>query len=218
MAAPPGDNGTVKVHRTTTPAGDPRNEPKVCTFYLAGFGFDPAEQVSWYIQSWPPTGDRTTVLKNTLALGSDGNGRTSDLALPDGHYKLFWNFEGEHGAAKHKVFWVKCPKPSPSQGPSTPPSNGPGVPNPGSPTPTKPGGTTPSSPAVPSPSPSPTPSGDGGPQASPSPKNASAQDRTGGLPVTGFAGTVLLALAALLILGGGTAVMLTRRRGGRSPG
>lgn len=120
---PAGDNGTVKVHRSTTPANDPRNEPKVCGFYLVGFHFDAGQQVSWKILSWPPTGDRTEVLHGDLALGQDGHGRTDDLALPDGHYKLFWNFTGEKGRAKQKVFWVDCAaEPTPTPVPTTNPS------------------------------------------------------------------------------------------------
>lgn len=113
MAAPKahshgGDNGTVKIHRSTTPVTDPRNEPHVCGFYLDGFHFDAGQQVSWRIVSWPPTGNRTEVLHGALTLGQDGNGRTADLSLANGHYKLYWNFDGEHGKAKQKVFWVKC--------------------------------------------------------------------------------------------------------------
>ncbi|MQA97970.1 MAG: hypothetical protein GEV11_26400 [Streptosporangiales bacterium] len=124
--AVPGDNGTVKVHRSTTPADDRRNEPHVCEFYLVGFNFDAGQDVSWQIRSWPPTGDRTVVSKGALELGDDGHGRTKDMSLPDGHYKLFWKFAGEHGKAKHKVFWVQCTDrptttPPPSESPSTPP-------------------------------------------------------------------------------------------------
>lgn len=134
----PGDNGDVKVHRSATSADDPRNEPKVCKFYLVGFNFDAGQQVSWKIRSWPPTGDRTVVSDGTLTLDADGHGRTPDMGLPDGHYKLFWNFDGEHGKAKHKVFWVKCapgkpnppeqpkpsetPTPAPTPSPTTPPA------------------------------------------------------------------------------------------------
>jgi hypothetical protein len=117
-----GDNGTVKIHRTTTPVNDPRNEPHVCGFYLDGFHFDTGQQVSWKILSWPPTGNRTEVLHGTLTLGQDGNGRTADLSLPNGHYKLYWNFNGEHGSAKQKVFWVKCDSTQPSP-PGTPSPN-----------------------------------------------------------------------------------------------
>src|SRR6266446_2221270 len=75
-----GDNGTVKIHSSTTPVTDPRNEPHVCVFYLDAFGFDPGQSVSWQIKSWPPTGNRTVVDQGTLTLDSAGNGSTSDQA------------------------------------------------------------------------------------------------------------------------------------------
>ena len=112
--AVPGDNGTVKIHNSTTPVADPRNEPHVCVFYLDAFGFDPSQSVSWQIKSWPPTGDRSVVSSGVLALDSGGAGFTGDMTLPNGHYKLLWNFTGENGLAKQKVFWVACtPTPSP---------------------------------------------------------------------------------------------------------
>lgn len=144
-----GDNGTVKVHRSTTRVDDPRNEPHVCGFYLDGFGFDARQQVSWRIVSWPPTGDRTQVLHGTLTLGMDGDGHTSVLSLPNGHYKLYWNFAGENGKAKHKVFWVKCgkhaPEPSPTPSTGTLPTS---APSPAGPT---------TQPQAPAPAPTPTP-------------------------------------------------------------
>jgi hypothetical protein len=115
-----GDNGTVKIHRSTTPVADRRNQPHVCVFYLDAFGFDAAQSVTWTIKSWPPTGNRSVVLSGTLTLNSHGDGHTADQTLPNGHYKLFWTFAGEHGRAKHKVFWVKCaPSPTPSPSPSS---------------------------------------------------------------------------------------------------
>ncbi len=121
-AARKGDNGTVKIHRSTTPVTDRRNEPHVCVFYLDAFGFDPGQSVSWQIKSWPPTGNRTVVASGVLTLNSNGGGRTGNKTLANGHYKLFWNFTGEHGSAKHKVFWVNCAAPTPSPSPSPTPS------------------------------------------------------------------------------------------------
>ena len=121
-AAVNGDNGTVKIHKSSTPVTDPRNEPHVCVFYLDAFGFDPGQSVSWQIKSWPPTGDRTVAGQGTLTLDSRGDGRTSDQTLPNGHYKLFWTFTGEHGAAKQKVFWVSCPSPAPTPTPTPTPT------------------------------------------------------------------------------------------------
>jgi hypothetical protein len=117
-AAPSGDNGTVKIHNSTTPVTDPRNEPHVCVFYLDAFGFDPGQSVSWTIKSWPPTGNRTVVASGMLTMDSQGNGHTGNMTLPNGHYKLFWTFAGENGSAKHKVFWVACATTSPSPSPS----------------------------------------------------------------------------------------------------
>jgi hypothetical protein len=157
-AQPKGDNGTVKIHRSTTPVTDRRNQPHVCVFYLDALGFDPGQSVSWQIKSWPPTGDRSVVTSGALALDGNGDGRTGDMTLQDGHYKLFWNFTGEHGFAKQKVFWVKCaaPSPKPTPTPTVSPTPAPTVsPTTPSPTPTV-SPTTPASPAPPAaPAPSP---------------------------------------------------------------
>lgn len=109
-ATAPGDNGTVKIHDATTGEKLRRNEPHVCTFYLDAFGFDAVQQVDWHIEAWAPTAATKgeTVKTGAITLAADGHGRTEDLSLPDGHYKLFWNFDGEKGAAKHKVFWTDC--------------------------------------------------------------------------------------------------------------
>ncbi|KKD08654.1 LPXTG cell wall anchor domain-containing protein [Streptomyces sp. WM6386] len=105
-----GDNGAVKIHDASTDEELRRNEPHVCTFYLDAFGFDSAQQVDWHIESWAPTAGvkGETVKSGEITLDGEGHGRTEDLSLPDGHYKLFWNFEGENGSAKHKVFWTDC--------------------------------------------------------------------------------------------------------------
>jgi hypothetical protein len=111
-----GDNGDVKIHNSATAVTDERNEPHVCVFYLDAFDFDSGQSVSWQIKSWPPTGSRSVVKSGALVLDSDGTGHTGDMSLQNGHYKLFWNFAGEKGFAKQKVFWVRCPGPTPSHG------------------------------------------------------------------------------------------------------
>jgi hypothetical protein len=179
-----GDNGTVKIHSSTTPVTDPRNEPHVCVFYLDAFGFDPGQSVSWQIKSWPPTGDRAVVASGMQALDSSGDGHTGDMTLPNGHYKLFWNFTGEHGFAKQKVFWVACavptttPTPTPSTSPTVTPS--------ASPTPSTSPTVTPSASPTPSTSPTVTPSASPSPSptspALPAPAPTPVQ---GTLPVTG---------------------------------
>lgn len=146
-ATPPGDNGTVKIHDASTGEELRRNDPHVCAFYLDAFGFDGGQQVVWHIEAWAPTAavQGETVKAGAITLDGEGHGRTADLSLPDGHYKLFWNFGGEKGAAKHKVFWSDCEG---SEGG---------------------GGSTPSASVSPSVSPSASPSGKGDPSASASP-------------------------------------------------
>lgn len=56
-----------------------------------------------------PTGNDDIVAGHgAITLDGTGHGRTDDMTLADGHYKLTWDFDAEHGAGKHKVFWVDC--------------------------------------------------------------------------------------------------------------
>ncbi|MFE7898816.1 LPXTG cell wall anchor domain-containing protein [Streptomyces sp. NPDC057424] len=208
-ATPPGDNGTVKIHDASTGEELRRNEPHVCAFYLDAFGFDGGQQVDWHIDAIPPSENKgETVESGALTLDAEGHGRSEDLSLPDGHYKLFWTFEGEKGSAKHKVFWSECEDEE------------------------EPGGVTPSGSASVSPSPgaSEVPSGEpsgsaspgssagGGvpvssaPSSSPSPQGGAGGDlaETGNWAPVGL----LSGVAAALVAGGGFLV-LRRRRPGR---
>jgi hypothetical protein len=193
-AAKNGDNGTVKIHRSTTPVADRRNQPHVCSFYLDAFGFDPGQSVSWQIKSWPPTGDRTVVASGVLSLDGSGAGRTGDMTLPDGHYKLLWNFKGEKGFAKQKVFWVACgaPTPPPTHHPKSTPSHGP--------KPSRSGSAQPS-PSVP-------------PTISPSLAGGSGPPSPGGLPITGWPLALIAVVGAGLLGTGGAAIVAARRRRG----
>ncbi|GGV80809.1 LPXTG cell wall anchor domain-containing protein [Streptomyces griseoloalbus] len=198
-ATPPGDNGTVKIHDASTGEEQRRNEPHVCTFYLDGFGFDAGQQVDWHIEVWAPTAGTKgeTVLSDTLTLDASGHGRTEDLSLPDGHYKLFWNFDGEKGSAKHKVFWTDCEE---TAAPSGSPS------------------------AAPSGSPSAAPSGEPEASASPSAASSSAapaagsapQGGSGDLAETGNGAPVglLAGVAAALVAAGGFLMFRRRRSSG----
>lgn len=103
----PGDNGDVKVHAVGTSFIDQSNEPHVCRFYLDAFNFDAGQQVSWTIDQQPPTG-HAQAASGSLTMDASGAGHTGLMSLPTGHYKLFWTFAGEKGAAKHKVFWSDC--------------------------------------------------------------------------------------------------------------
>ncbi|GII56296.1 hypothetical protein Pth03_46850 [Planotetraspora thailandica] len=149
-----GDNGTVKIHGATTSEHNQCDQAKVCTFYVVGWNFDAKQQVSWSIVS---LSDNKEVLHGTLTLDQSGHGRTEDLSLPDGRYKLTWSFQGQNGSGKYKVFTVDCPnqpttppttpKPTPSETPTTPAE-----------TPTTPAPTPSETPTTPAPTPSETPS------------------------------------------------------------
>ncbi|HEV2343231.1 MAG TPA: hypothetical protein VGS97_04000 [Actinocrinis sp.] len=111
----PGDNGDVKIHAVGTFFVDHRNQPHVCRFYLDAFNFDPVQQITWLIRQQPPTG-HAEVKSGSMTL-SNGAGHSVVMSLPAGHYKLVWNFTGEHGEAKFKVFWSDCAAiPSPPPG------------------------------------------------------------------------------------------------------
>ncbi|MFE0545206.1 LPXTG cell wall anchor domain-containing protein [Streptomyces sp. NPDC058891] len=205
-ATAPGDNGTVKIHDAKTGEELRRNEPHVCTFYLDAFGFDAVQEVDWHIEAWAPTAATkgATVKSGAITLDGKGHGRTADLSLPNGHYKLFWNFNGENGDAKQKVFWTDCKG-----------SEGGG------------GGTTPTTPGSPSSSESSSPSGSTGatdePSASSSgeaaPTAAASPSPQGGgdLAETGSSAPVglLSGVSAALVAAGGYMV-LRRRKASRS--
>lgn len=191
-ATAPGDNGTVKIHDSATGEELRRNEPHVCTFYLDAFGFDRAQQVDWHIEVWAPTAGvkGETVRSGALTLDGEGHGRTADLTLPDGHYKLFWNFAGEKGSAKHKVFWTDCGEDEAAPSPSASVSASESASGSGSEAPDE------------------TPAAEAAPSASPSP-----QGGEGDLAETGNGAPVgLLSAAAAALLGAGGYLVLRRRR------
>ncbi|CAL9469507.1 LPXTG cell wall anchor domain-containing protein [Streptomyces sp. enrichment culture] len=202
-----GDNGTVKIHDASTGEELMRNEPHVCSFYLDGFQFDGVQEVSWRIEAIAPSPNKgETVSSGTLTLDAEGHGRSQDMTLPDGHYKLYWNFDGENGSAKHKVFWTECEADEES-GPSASPA--------------------PSESESVSASESPVGSeessaggsagrGEGAPQASSVP---SAQaDTSGDLAETGNGAPVglLSGVAAVFVAVGGALLFLRRRKAGQS--
>ncbi|HEX5565798.1 MAG TPA: LPXTG cell wall anchor domain-containing protein [Streptomyces sp.] len=204
-----GDNGTVKIHDAKTDQELRKNEPKVCEFYLVGFGFDAGQEVSWEIHQHPPTG-RELAKEGTLTLDDEGHGRTEDMTLENGHYKLDWDFEGKKGAPKSKVFWVTCEdgevSPSPTDPASPPPSEEPGEgpsQEPGEDPSQKPGeepGEDPSETA---------PGGSSEDPASPAPST----DPQGDLAETGSQAPVAaMAAAAAALLGAGSYLALRRRK------
>ncbi|MFF4564217.1 LPXTG cell wall anchor domain-containing protein [Streptomyces sp. NPDC001435] len=203
-ATAPGDNGTVKIHDAKTGEELRRNEPHVCTFYLDAFGFDGVQEVDWHIEAWAPTAapKGETVKSGAITLDGEGHGRTEDLSLPDGHYKLFWNFDGEKGAAKHKVFWTDC---ADSEGGGTTPS--------ASPSSSASESASPSGSA--SPSASASESAGGGESTAPaaSPSSSEQGGGSGGLAETGNGAPVgLLSGVAAALVGAGGYLVFRRRK------
>ncbi len=103
----PGDHGDVKVHVSTASPTDRSNDPKVCLFNLTALDFDMLQSLTYTIAAQPATSDGAA-LGGTIPLVG-GTGRTPNLSLPNGQYKLVWTFAGEQGAGKQKVFNVDCP-------------------------------------------------------------------------------------------------------------
>ncbi|MFB7912464.1 LPXTG cell wall anchor domain-containing protein [Streptomyces sp. NPDC056061] len=223
-ATAPGDNGTVKIHDAATGEELRKNEPHVCTFYLDAFGFDAGQKVDWRIEAWPPTAKVKGEIVKSGSLTLDGKGhlRSEDQSLPDGHYKLFWNFDGEHGRAKHKVFWVDCGETPSGENPSgeNPGGGTPGGETPGGETPggETPGGSTPSGSATEPGAVAPSTPGDA--TATPSaaasastPSSAPSAHGGGDLAETGSSAPVALlsAAAAALVAAGGFLVIRRRK-------
>ncbi|MDT0332070.1 hypothetical protein [Nocardiopsis lambiniae] len=219
--APPGDNGTVKIHSPETPEEDDRNEPKVCEFQIVGSGFDPAQEVTWQIltQGGSPS-SRELVLEGELDLDGEGTGSTDLLRIDNGHYRLEWTFEGQKGnAAKHKVFKVVCEEteePEPTPEPSTPPTGEPTEEPTGEPTappeteePTVPPTDDPSAPETEEPTVPATPTSPEGekPGESPAPS-----ENEPSLALTGSAIAGLVAAGLAAAGGGGAALYFSRKR------
>ena len=139
FAAPvPGDNGTVKIHTPDTDPGDPKDEPKVCEFYLDATGFDAMQNVHWSIETQPHVNGGDTA-SGDLVADANGAAHTDNVPLDNGQYKLTWTFTGENGAGKMKVFKVDCtgsspsPTPTPTPTPTSTHPGGPGGPHGGPP-------------------------------------------------------------------------------------
>ena len=132
LAAPPGNNGTLKVHELGTPSDTENNDPKVCKFNFEAFGLDPNQTGDITIAPQGGDSDATQTLVvhlstngdgdgSTVYINADPNGETDALTLEDGHYKatLDNKFGTDPGdKAKSKVFKVVC-----DDEPTEPPSS-----------------------------------------------------------------------------------------------
>lgn len=104
-----GNNGTIKIHDGNTESEhNVANQPHVCTFHIHAFFFDAGQVLHYNISQQPPTG-HSNVATGSITTDANGEGRTSVMSLPDGHYKLNTDTgNGKPTKDKHKVFWVDC--------------------------------------------------------------------------------------------------------------
>ncbi|MFF6993960.1 hypothetical protein ACFY93_03210 [Streptomyces sp. NPDC008313] len=104
--AAPGDGGDLRIHRVGTPVGVPRDDARVCRFYLDATNFDGAGSTTYTIVAQPPL-PNTPTLSGTLTLAA-GVGHTEPLALAEGQYKLTWTVAGVGIPQTEKIFRVEC--------------------------------------------------------------------------------------------------------------
>jgi hypothetical protein len=107
----PGNRGTVKIHRATTPDDDRRDEPKVCPFRIVGFGFPDDADLVITIEGHGGPNAGPDSFDTTLAadqLSPEGDFAIAGPALADGMYKLYVENTTAPGGAKQKVFKIDC--------------------------------------------------------------------------------------------------------------
>ena len=144
-AAPPGNNGTIKVDGVVFD-DHPNNEPHVgCVFQVDFYGFDEGDldaEVSFTAQPPSGTGDIDLLTGDAIVdIGEDDNSGGGSVAGLDAsetytldlsglvahpqqgyHVKLTVHADGAQGAdTKHKVFWVTgCKPPCEEEDPNQP--------------------------------------------------------------------------------------------------
>ena len=140
VMAAPGNNGTVKIDGVAFDT-HPNNEPHVgCVFEVDWYGFEANVVSHVRFKIWPPSGGMVTLLEDDVQLDNDGPAGGGSRAGLDGekeydlgdevsayfehpkqgfHVKLTINTPGSKGSdVKHKVFWVKGCKPTPTPTPT----------------------------------------------------------------------------------------------------
>lgn len=98
-----GAGGTLELYDAASGEELPDDGSAVCSFYLALSGFE-GRRVGWKVVE---ESSGTVAETDAVALDGDGNGRSEELSLRDGRYRLVWDFEGG-GATEHRVFDVEC--------------------------------------------------------------------------------------------------------------
>jgi hypothetical protein len=135
LAVPPGNNGTIKIDGKEFD-DHPNNQPHVgCEFQVDFYGFDEGDSAKVTFKAHSPTGDRRTLLTDTVFIGEDDNsGGGSENGL-DASKTYTLDFDGiephpkqgfhvkltikTDDGRKHKVFWVKDCGPTPTPTPTS---------------------------------------------------------------------------------------------------
>ena len=111
-------HGDVKVHQDPGESEpvDRNNEPKLCatapySFHIHGNGFDLSATGWWAIyDDWSGTTKHVALDGHWATTGTSDSWTSTSLALPDGHYKLEYDYDSDaSGNAKSKVFKLDCP-------------------------------------------------------------------------------------------------------------
>lgn len=100
-AAPPGDNGTIKVYdKDTNCTGDSQaNDPKVTSpFWVGGTGFDPNQPGSLTIETQP--GGEPVYGPDEFTTDANGDFCRGEIRLVDGRYKIVFTISDATGKQK----------------------------------------------------------------------------------------------------------------------
>jgi hypothetical protein len=91
---PPGNNGTVKIHKMPLDS-NPWNQPHVgCPFTVTFFGFDEGDVATVIFTAWAPTGKGALLLTDTVDIGADDNSGGGSPAGFDGEKTYTLDFDG----------------------------------------------------------------------------------------------------------------------------
>ncbi len=113
-----GNNGTIKVVSATDPGNDNDNDPKVCSFHIAGMNFDKSSSGTWSITGQGGNPGSGTA-SGTWAANASGAWQTANMTLPNGQYKVSAKQNGTPGGEKQKVFKVTCGQGTTGKAPET---------------------------------------------------------------------------------------------------
>ncbi|WP_133259888.1 hypothetical protein [Streptacidiphilus pinicola] len=107
-AAPPGNNGHIQIHDTSTPVDTDSNDPNVGCFYIDAFDFDANQALSWSVFTGTAGQPGNQVAAGTAtftATAPHGQDISGPIALPQGMYVAF---EDDSAGRKSKEFKVNA--------------------------------------------------------------------------------------------------------------